>query len=405
MTTRGHKMFVAIVCITSIAMLTMHCRGGDGTNTDKSKDLVSASTAFGLSLYREILSDYAMENVFISPASIALALAMTYNGAAGTTEQAMARTLELEGMSLQEINDAGQILLNKLQDAGPDVELSIANSLWLKRDFKFHKDFIQRNRTYFGAEVFNHLDASEINDWVKANTKGKIEKIIDRISSNDIACLVNAIYLKGIWTKEFDEGKTKDEIFHLPDGEEKKIPMMKQSGKYLYLKGEGFQAASLPYGDGRTSMYVFLPDRDSSLETFNTSVSPENWNKWMSGFVERDGHIALPRFKVKFRISLKKTLKELGMDVAFSPNHADFSNMCSLSSGNVYISDVLHKTFLEVNEEGTEAAAATGVVMKLTSVQTTEEPFRMVVDRPFFIAIRNNETGLILFMGSILDPD
>ncbi|MFP4123055.1 serpin family protein [Coleofasciculus sp.] len=367
--------------------------------------LVEANTKFGFKLFSEILQQDSDKNVFISPTSVAIALAMTYNGARGETQAAMANALELQGMSLSEVNQANEALKTTLENADSDIQLSIANSLWARQGISFKPDFLQRNQQLYDAQITD-LDFANpeslriINNWVNENTNGKIPQIISEIQPDDILFLINAIYFKGNWTEQFDKDKTVDRPFYLADGTQKEHPMMSQSGEYQYYEDDTVQAISLPYGEGRLSFYVFLPRENASLDTFEQQLTPENWQQWMNQFGKRDGSIVLPRFKLEYEIQLNKALKALGMDVAFD-DRADFSNM---TEEDVLINQVKHKTFVEVNEEGTEAAAATSIGMVLTSAAIPQTPFEMVVDRPFFCAIRDNQTGTILFMGSIREP-
>jgi len=367
--------------------------------------LVDANTKFGFKLFQEILKQDSKKNVFVSPTSIAIALSMTYNGAGGETQQAMAKALELQGMSLQDLNQGNKTLKASLEKADPDVQLSIANSLWAKQGTSFKPDFIQRNQQFYKAKVtelnFSSPEATNtINGWVKENTRGKIDQIVNQIKPDDVLFLINAVYFKGNWTKPFDKGQTTERPFYLSNGSQKQHPMMSQSGKYRYYENELFQAVSMPYGKGRLSLYVFLPKKDKNLDAFQQQLSLENWQQWMNQFQMRSGSIQLPRFKLDYDIQLNSALKALGMESAFSAG-ANFSNMTPAS---VAIDQVKHKTFVEVNEEGTEAAAATSVGVMLTSAQMPAEPFQMVVDRPFFCAIRDNQTGTVLFMGSIKEP-
>ncbi|MCI0488462.1 MAG: serpin family protein [Blastocatellia bacterium] len=371
--------------------------------------LVSANTKFGFKLFAELTEGKADENVFISGASVGLALAMTYNGAEGETKKAMARALGLEGMSLDEINLAYARLRASLEKIDPKVRLQIANSLWARRGLRFKPEFIRRNKEFYGAETteLNFDDpnaASTINAWVKEKTGGKIDKIIESIESDAILFLINAIYFKGTWTVEFDKAKTREEDFTLASGIQKKRPMMRQSGRYLYFEGEDFQAVSLPYGEGRASMYIFLPGKTSGLGKFCKGLNGGNWDRWMSQFEKAKGEIVLPRFKLEYEETLNDALRALGMGVAFDPNGANLSGMIG-TNGNAFINEVKHKTFVEVNEEGTEAAAATSVGISVTSARPPEKTFRMVIDRPFFCAIRDNRTGTVLFMGGINDPE
>ncbi|MGG6263849.1 serpin family protein [Leptolyngbya sp. AN03gr2] len=365
--------------------------------------IVEANTRFGFKLFSEILKKEGKENVFVSPSSVAIALSMAYNGASGETKTAMARALEFQGMTLEEVNQAHRNLKAALEKADPKVQLSIANSLWARQGVSFNPSFLDRNAKFYDAKV-KSLDfdqpaaVEEINGWVKESTNGKISKIVDRINSNDVMFLMNAIYFKGKWTNEFNKSNTENRPFALVNGSKKQVPLMKQKGKYRYLETSQFQAISLPYGDERLSMYVFLPK--TNLAAFQKSLTAQNWQTWMKQFSTREGQIQLPRFKMEYDVELKEALSALGMRIAFEDT-ADFSGL----SKGTKIDHVKHKTFVEVNEEGTEAAAVTSIGIVPTSVQIPQEPFRMIVDRPFFSAIRDNQTGEILFMGSIVNPE
>ena len=374
-------------------------------NAPVDSKVVAANTKFGFKLYKEILKQDSNKNVFVSPTSVAIALSMTYNGASGETQQAMAKALELQGITLPTVNQANNALKASLENADPEVQLSIANSLWAKQGVTFKPDFLERNRQFYGAKVteldFANAEATRtINNWVKENTRGKIDQVVDQLKPDDVLFLINAIYFKGNWTKKFDQNQTAERPFYLSNGTQKQHPMMSQSGKYRYYENETFQAVSLPYGKGRLSLYVFLPRENNSLDAFQQQLAVENWQQWMNQFRMRNGSIQLPRFKFDYDIQLNNALKVLGMESAFSDG-ADFSNMTSAS---VAINEVKHKTFVEVNEEGTEAAAVTSVGVALTSAQMPEEAFQMVVNRPFFCAIRDNQTGTVLFMGSLREP-
>ncbi|MCC5614528.1 serpin family protein [Nostoc sp. CHAB 5836] len=369
--------------------------------------IVESSNKFGFKLFSEVLkNDRGENNIFISPSSVAIALAMTYNGASGSTQQAMAKTLELQGINLPEINSSYAATLKQLLDnSDRKVQLNIANSLWANRDVSFEPDFLQRIQYFYKAKVsnLNFQDAaapSIINNWVKENTSGKINKIVEKIEPNQVLFLINAIYFKGKWSNEFDKNQTAPYPFYITSGRQKQHPMMSQNGDYRYYESNQFQAVSLPYGkDGKFSFYIFLPKQNSNLNAFYQNLSIKNWEKWMTQFNKQKGFIRLPRFKTEYDITLNDALKTLGMEEAFS-NKANFSRM----GKNFAISEVKHKTFVEVNEEGTEAAAATSVGIVTTSLRQEPEPFRMIVDRPFFFAIRDNQTGNVLFMGSIIDP-
>lgn len=374
------------------------------------KRLVSANTSFGFKLFEDIVNREGRKNIFVSPASAALALAMVYNGADGSTCQAMASTLNLQGMSLEEVNRANADLKESLENLDPQVRLSIANSLWARQGLALRPEFVQRNKSFYNAEMtilsFTNPDTPDrINQWVKDKTQGRITSIIDRIEHEDDLLLINAIYFKGSWQKKFD--KAQEGTFTLTDGRQKKHPMMSQKGEYKYLESEKFQAIQLPYGQGRVSMVVFLPGPNSNLQEFQRSLTAENWESWMSGFpYERaEGTVVLPRFGMEYDIELNDTLKALGMGVAFDASRANFGNMASPQTFAVFISKVKQKTFVKVDEEGTEAAAVTLDEVSVTATRRTPRNFRMVIDRPFFFAIRDNQTGTVLFLGSILNPE
>ncbi|WP_337884754.1 serpin family protein [Fischerella thermalis] len=367
--------------------------------------LILANTKFGFKLFEEVLKQENNKNVFISPASVAIALDMTYNGANGSTQQEMAKALELQGLSLQEINSSNAALKQLLENSDPEIQLNIANSLWANQGVKFNPDFIKKNQDFYQAKVTNlnfqdPNSVSKINNWVSESTRGRIDKIVEKIEPDQVLFLLNAIYFKGKWTNKFDKQQTVQQPFYLTSGTQKQHPMMSQKGKYKYYENEQFQAASLPYGkDGKFSFYVFLPKKNSNLKSFYENLNAENWEKWISQFSLREGLIRLPRFKMDYEITLNTALEALGMGEAFT-NQADFSQM----GQNFQISEVKHKTFVEVNEEGTEAAATTSVGVTAVSATFNQQPFQMIVDRPFFCAIRDNQTGSILFMGAILDP-
>lgn len=371
--------------------------------------LTAATSRFSFKLYDQLLKSRTTGNTFASPASVMLALAMTYNGANGTTRASMARTLELEGMSLEEVNRAFADLKSALAPADPKIQLKIANSLWVRKGFVLDPSFIARNEQHYAAEIAN-LDFADpsapktINSWVSKNTDGKIDKIVDEISGGDMLFLINAIYFKGQWLFEFKKEDTKPDVFRLGGGKQKELPMMSQSRRLLYFKGKNFQSVALPYGGGRVSMCVFLPDEQTTLDQFEKDLTPENWEFWMQSFQLNPGDLMLPRFKVEWESGLNGALKELGMAEAFDSSRADFSQMAKVKPGDLFISEVRQKSWCEVNEEGTVAAAVTSVGISTTSLPRPQQKFVMKVDRPFFFAIRDNLTGVVLFMGSVRNP-
>ena len=363
--------------------------------------LSTANAKFAFKLLTELYNQAPGTNIFISPLSISIALTMTYNGAVGETQRAMAKTLEIEGMELQAVNQANAQLREITKSTDPQIELAIANSIWLRDTFEPNPDFLDRNDQFFGAEIAS-LDFDDpqtletINQWVNTNTQGKITKILGEIKEHEDMFLINAIYFKGGWKGKFDATKTQEGVFHLIDGSEKQLPMMSHICNYSYLWAEGFRAIGIPYGEGRISMYIFLPEPSSNLDEFLEDLNVENWKNWLSRFREElNLRLIMPRFRLEYQVLLNDALKALGMEIAFIPYIADLSGIAPL----LFIEKVIHKTFLEVNEEGTEAAAVT-----LVGLPPASGPRPFVVNRPFFFTIHDNWTDTILFMGIIVEP-
>lgn len=374
-----------------------------------SPKIVDASTAFGFAMLRQLFAEAGGKaNVVISPASLSLALTMTCNGASGTTRDAMVNVLGYSGLSLDQINGGNKTLLANLARPAEGIELSIANSLWARKDVEFKPDFLQRNREFFGAEINTLTTADAINAWVSKNTRGKIDKIISRIDRSHILFLVNAVYFNGLWSVPFDARLTGDGEFTTAAGTVVKVPMMHNTARYEYIQGDGFQLINLGYGKGRISMYVLLPAKGTNLTSFLKKVTPAAWNGWIKQVHDRISEVdlTLPKFKIEYKAEAeaKRALTALGMGVAFDPDKANFKAMCRIPpTPNVYIGEVVHKTYIDVNEKGTEAAAATSVGMRATAVGPGMTP-RMIVDHPFLFAIRDNETGQMLFVGAIAHP-
>lgn len=367
--------------------------------------LIAANTRFSFNLLTAVRQVDRDRNVFISPSSVAIALSMLYNGATGDTQKAMAEALQLQDLSLDALNTANETLKTRLESDNAKVKLTIANSLWMKQGMTFNQEFLSRNQRFYQAKVAS-LDFADpqspkvMNNWVKRNTNGRIEKIVDRLNPEDVLYLINAIYFKGNWEKPFNKQQTREQPFQLANGDTKQHPMMQQFGKYPYYETDEFQAISLPYSDRNLSLYVFLPKKGKTLDAFSNSLTAENWQRWQQQFGKRDGEIVLPRFKLEYSTELKDALTALGMKPAFIPGVADFSN---LSDRPTFIGQVKHKTFVEVNEEGTEAAGVTSIGIGTTSIPKNP-PFQMVVDRPFFCMLYDQQTETILFMGMVVDP-
>ncbi|MBC3796290.1 serpin family protein [Acetobacterium tundrae] len=372
------------------------------------KTIADKNNDFGFNLYRELSSDG--ENIMISPTSVAMDLTMAYNGAQGDTKEAMAEVLKVKGYEIEELNKNNQALLYLLSTADPKVTLSIANSVWLNQDFEFASEFTNNVEAFYHAASqkldFNDSNAANIiNKWVKKNTQGLITEIVEPpVDPSSILFLINAVYFKGEWTHQFDKNLTSDQTFFTQDDQSVTVPTMYQSGSFSYFKGQNFQALRLPYGEeDRMAMVLFLPDEDSSLEQFQSQLNSENWAGWLSSFEEKQGTLMLPKFSIAYEKTLNQALTNLGLGIAFESGKADFSGMATGdSSQNIFISEVKHKTFLQVDEAGTEAAAVTSTGMTATSMP--EYDFELKFNRPFFYAIQDSQTGAIVFMGAVQNP-
>jgi len=375
--------------------------------TQSEQRLTSSGEQFGISLFKTLAATEG-SNIFISPLSISMALGMTLNGAAGETESAMRQTLGLGGMDRDEINGAYASLIKLLTSIDPKVQFEIANSIWADAKFQIEPSFIDVNKTFFNAMVkaidFRAASApDQINAWVDEKTHGKIAKIIDAIDAQTMMYLINAVYFNGTWTYEFDKAETREDVFQTGDSASIRIPYMKQTNdNFDYFDNDLMQAIDLPYGNGQFRMTVLLPHYGKNTADVLQQLTAPTWAEWMNSFVGQRGTLKLPKFKIEYQRSLVDALASLGMGIAFT-DKADFSAISQ--TGPLAITDVLHKTYVDVHEEGTEAAAVTAVVIGVTSIGGGgNSGFYMSVDRPFLFAIREKSSGAILFIGRINNP-
>ncbi|MFA6233976.1 MAG: serpin family protein [Bacteroidota bacterium] len=365
--------------------------------------LTHANSAFGLTLFRSVANADPDANIFISPLSVSMALGMTVNGAAGETWLGMRQTLQFDGLAQAEINKSYRSLIDLLRGMDPRVRLDIANSIWSREGFPIEQAFVDSNKFYFDAEIsaldFNRGDAADvINAWVSRMTQGKIPDIVSApIPELVMMYLINAVYFKGTWTEQFDTKKTRDDTFIAIDGSSKNIKMMNRSGNIRYHQGQLVEIADLPYGWDRYSMAVLLPREGVTLAQLRAALLSDQWGIWLEALKDTDMDIQLPRFTLEYEVGLNEMLKSMGMEIAFDPARADFSGINR--NRDLYITNVKHKTYVQVNEEGTVAAAATSVEMG-----TTSAPPVMRVDHPFVFVIHERNTGAILFIGQVTNP-
>jgi serine protease inhibitor len=375
----------------------------------KLNQLVNANNRFGFNLFTQLQLQQKSQpqNIFISPQSIAIALAMTRNGTAGKTQAEITRTLGLEQFDTATVDSSYEQLIKTLTTTDNSVELAIANSLWINQDISLKAPFIKTSQDFYQGKVTN-LDFANpsakntINQWVASNTAHQIPAIVNSISPEDALYLINAIYFKGSWTNKFDPDATTKQPFYLKSKATKPVAMMSQTGDYRYYENEQFQAIRLPYGkQGELGMYIFLPQTNSSLGQFNQQLNLTNWQAWLSQMRSQPGNIFLPKFKLEYAKELKDVFSSLGMQEVFNSAQADFSAM---TDSAVAINTVKHKAVIEVNEEGTKAAGVTSTGIRITSAIPQKQPFEMNINRPFFFGIRDDRTGTILFMGNVVEP-
>jgi serine protease inhibitor len=413
------KQLLLITTLLGISIMTFSCKKEKTDNTagefkpvnltEKQKQLIHTSNAFGFEFFKKVNEISGSDaNMMVSPLSVSMALGMTRNGAAGSTLEAMTNTLGFSGMTETEINESYQYIIETFSALDPKVKLQIANSIWYKDNFTVEQAFVLSNQQYFNAEV-SKLDFSKptavdiINAWVNEKTNKLIPEIIDQIPADAVMYLINAVYFKGQWRYQFETKNTVQKPFTLSDGTQVQAPAMNQHEKHPYFKGSGFEAIELPYNQGNFNMVVLLPDADKKVNDIIPQLSQENWNTWSKQFSDADIQLQLPKFKYEYNEKqMKPILSGMGMGVAFDSDNADFKRINS--EGGLYISRVLHKTFIENNEEGTEAAAVTAVEVGVTSVGP-DQSIHFTVDRPFVYFIQEKSTGTILFIGTVMNPN
>ena len=366
--------------------------------------LIEANSRFAFKMFNQLVKEDKDQNVFISPLSILLALAMTYNGAMGQTSSDMADALEFSGMDIGELNQGFNDLMLSILNADKEVKISIANSIWQNEGFSATEGFIDTNKEYYNSQVrsldFSRADAVDIiNGWIADATEDLIQDMLDRIPPDAVMYLINAIYFKGDWTYPFDEGSTTSQEFYLDNDNTKEVQMMHLREYFDFGVSEDFSGVELPYGDGGFSMYMILPDEGIEIDEMIEGMDERTWKDFIDSLTEKDIDLYMPRFKMEYGVKmLNDSLSYLGMEIAFGPA-ADFSKI----DPDVFISRVLHQAVIEVNEKGTEAAAAT-IVEMVESAMPVEEFITFRVDRPFFFIIADSRNDSIVFMGKVVEP-
>jgi serpin B len=395
-----------ITCFIILLAIIAYCRAG--VAEPNSNVVVEGNNKFALEIYRNLQGREG--NLFLSPYSISTALSMTCEGARGQTEKQMAETLCFPSMSSSQFRKEFGEIIGQLNEAGQKggYELVVANALWGQKDYKFLNDFLAVVKTNYDGDLQQVDFATQteearktINAWVERKTKDKIKELIKpgMVDSMTRLVLTNAIYFKGKWASEFKPERTQDAPFTLLDGQIVNVPMMTQTEKFGYTETDTAQVLEMPYVNDELSMVILLPKKIDGVSDLEKELGHGKIEGWLDRLRKREVQVFLPRFKMTSEFELAGVLSSMGMPDAFS-SKADFSGMTG--NRDLFISAVVHKAYVDVNEEGTEAAAATGVVMKLTSVAPPPPIFR--ADHPFFLLIRDNHTGSILFMGRLENP-
>ncbi len=329
---------------------------------------------------------------------------MVYNGAGGETKSQMERALGYSGLQLAEINSANRAARILADNIDPKVELRIANSIWVNKNLTLEPTFLKTNDESYAAEV-SSLDFSNpkspdtVNGWVSQKTKGRIPSILDQISPDAGALLINAVYFKGVWSEPFAKDATRPSPFHLSSGQTADVQMMHRHGSYEFFEREENKAVKIPFGSNRLSMILILPPAGAPLSEYVSSLANGGWDSIIGNLHSADVDLALPKFTFSFAASLKSSLANLGVKDLFVPGKADLSMM--RKANDLFVQDVIHKTWIQVDEEGAEAAASTDVTVGVTSLPKTVS---FTADRPFVWAIVDSPSGMILFAGVVQDP-
>ena len=397
-----------------IALLALQC---DKTEIDPSKglsffcednpttcELTAANGNFAIDLLKQLNTDEPEDNIFISPFSISTALTMTTNGANGQTLDDMRSTLRIADLEMPVVNDAYKQLLDLIPNLDPQTKVKLANSIWPQIDFPVLQSFLDLNTQYFNSEVIpsdfkDPGTVDVVNQWIEDNTDGLLKETLNELPTDVVMLLINAIYFKGTWQTQFEPDNTHPASFITDDGTVEVDMMHIPKSEFPYFANDLFQAIDLPYGDSIFSMSVFLPTEGKTVGDVIDALNPDSWQQWTDAFATQFVSLYLPKFEMEYKTKLKRPLSDMGMEVAFS-GVADFTKM--IDGGGVTINDVIHHAFVEVNEEGTEAAAVTVVIIENTSVGPSIPT--LYVNHPFLFVIRDKQTNSILFMGKVMDP-
>lgn len=401
-----------IITLITLALLATSCSTQNDPTDKISEDAknisltseehkrVEQDNAFAFNLLKQTIATNPDEtNVFVSPLSVSIALGMAWNGASGETKTEMESALKMNDLSTDVINSYYKIMQSTLPGIDPTTKLSIANSIWYKKGFAVKPNFLKTNTCYFNTYV-KELDFSQtwakdtINNWCAKHTKNLIPTILDAIPKEAMMYITNAVYFKGIWRNKFERKATSEDIFTNEQNKLSKVNMMYQKNTFGYAVDNQAQYLDLPYGNKAFSMTIILPDKDKTPTDLLGTLTNENWNNTLNNLSEQEVMVYLPRFKLQNKFQLKQTLQTMGIKQAFT-EMADFTK---IADGGLAISEVVHKTYVAVDEDGTEAAAVTNIGIYTTSIPCCPV---VSINRPFLFIIREKSTGVILFIGKM----
>lgn len=406
---------LAVLLIAAVTVLAASCERqkddplpGDPVPIEltlKQKEVVDSANKFAFDIFKPLIGETkGSENLMISPFSITSALSMVLNGAAGETFDAVRHTLRYDDRTIEEVNETYLRLMKEMVPVDPRVVMEIANSVWVEKRLTVKQPYIDALKTWYQAEARN-IDVTDpgavdiVNNWIEDKTHDKIQDMLDYLSPDLAMLLINAIYFNGKWRYQFDAEETQNRPFYITPGESVQVPMMYQEENFAVTGTENATLVELPYGQGNYSMVVMLPDEGVPLTEAAATLNSEDWAEWMHqlSYGTTEVQLSLPKFEYEYKRELKDDLVALGMGIAFS-GAADFSN---ITDQGIFISRVIHQTYIKTDEEGTEAAAATVVEFEFTSMPSTKV---VNVNRPFLYFIRETTTGTIVFMGQVVDP-
>ncbi|MCF8231746.1 MAG: serpin family protein [Bacteroidales bacterium] len=376
-------------------------------DSEKATRISKENNAFGLRLFQKLNHQKNNNrNIVISPLSTAMVLGMAYNGTENETKEKLSGVLGWNQLDRKEINHFNNRLINHLHDQSENIQMNIANAIWYSRNIDIKPAFLKKNKDNFHAfassvNAENQPTSEMINRWATRSTDGNITNVVERIPSRQMLYLLNATYFKGNWKNDFNKSKTTESTFFLENGTSKSISMMWQKADLKYYDNNQFQLVELPYENKNYCMYILLPDSDVKLERVIDSLNYKSWHSYKESLsMKRNINFGMPRFQCEHSVGMKDLVSGMGLEKLFHQSKADLSG---ISDQQVAISEMMHKAAIDVDEEGTEASAATSLAISFTTL-VEDNPFNLIVNRPFIFAIEEKRSNTLLFIGKMTRP-